>query len=483
MYNIGDRFQIDGEVATVKFVGHIEPWGTSLALGLEWDNSSRGKNDGDVAGKKYFDVTISGSGSFMKADSKKIKPRKTFDQALIEMYGIEDNQINDEISFGSKIAENYGFDKLNTMNANFYALKSISMDKRGIYCCGEVPDLKNLTRLDLSGNLFNDIDEIWKIVNQLPQLKELNINGNKITRYSDDKMKLSPHGLEVLKLSATNLPCIQILHILKQFPNLRELSLSDNNINDTDVNYISSQFGRIDYLDLSFNRLMILPSLNAKNLNVINNSINKIQASPYYYQQLDIRQNDIKDWKFVDQLYSWDNLEHLRINDNPLFAQMEEEEEFINVIARINTSKLKTLNGSVLMPKEIENAELYFINKVKLGQYQVDVNSGKWKFLVDKYNVDYSTEEKHKPVNDFAHRKIEIKVYDDDKLLLTRNFLNDSSILRVKGTISKRIKLSILRFKVYYYLINDTRQYLDDDVSRLEDFNFEGIQNLYIETL
>ena len=50
---IGARVEVGSERATVRFRGEVPPTKGSW-LGVEWDNSSRGKHDGLHNGVRYF---------------------------------------------------------------------------------------------------------------------------------------------------------------------------------------------------------------------------------------------------------------------------------------------------------------------------------------------------------------------------------------------------------------------------------------------
>jgi hypothetical protein len=71
---------VEGYRATVKYVGSIagarpeEGW-----IGVEWDDHSRGKHDGQAYGRRYF-TTDPGRGSFVRAE--KLVPRLGLDEAV-----------------------------------------------------------------------------------------------------------------------------------------------------------------------------------------------------------------------------------------------------------------------------------------------------------------------------------------------------------------------------------------------------------------
>ena len=50
---LGTRFALSGYIGTIRYVGEVE--GTNgVWLGVEWDDSDRGKHDGIKDGRRYF---------------------------------------------------------------------------------------------------------------------------------------------------------------------------------------------------------------------------------------------------------------------------------------------------------------------------------------------------------------------------------------------------------------------------------------------
>jgi len=51
---VGRRVECDGHRGTVRYDGDIAGAGTGRWLGVEWDDSGRGKHDGTHQGINYF---------------------------------------------------------------------------------------------------------------------------------------------------------------------------------------------------------------------------------------------------------------------------------------------------------------------------------------------------------------------------------------------------------------------------------------------
>ena len=63
---VGSRVSVDKCKATVRYVGSIEGQ-QGIWVGLDWDDTARGKHDGSTGGRRYFTCSSSASsGSFVR---------------------------------------------------------------------------------------------------------------------------------------------------------------------------------------------------------------------------------------------------------------------------------------------------------------------------------------------------------------------------------------------------------------------------------
>lgn len=518
MYEKLDRIiTADGQLGTVKYVGQLPSniWGSNVtALGVEWDQSERGKNNGTLEGISYFKTDVEGAGSFIKANNKKIiKERYDFIEALIRQYSSTTIDYQGTIIFGTKVAESYGFEKLNEIQSDFNNLTSISLEKKYICTSFDRSDrvnrifnsLDNVTSLDLSYNLFNDLNDIWDIIDPLEHLAELNLNGNRFFNNDEDIPKKPHNKLRSIKLASTNITIRQVIHqILPKFPSLQDITLAGNRYKDEVFTNVSISHDSLLNMDLSYNRLHTVPHLKNKfnilsSLNLANNCISDIPEDMVfnYIHCIDLRNNEIDTWNTVDKLYlAFPDLRELRINGNPVFGSISVEEMTINLIARFEFLgernnkigyKINKLNGAFILDDEITNAELYFISKVRNGDYDYDRKSKRWQLLLNKYHIEdihQSREER----NDLSRKKIKLNIYSEFRhQIMERAFLTDNSILRLKGVISRSLNRSILEFRVFYYtneaedaIENKIKQYLDDNIATIGNFGFLNNQKLYV---
>ncbi|KAI5962849.1 hypothetical protein CANMA_003624 [Candida margitis] len=552
-YKLYDRVSTtDNHTATIKYVGHIPQWGPQiLAYGLEWDDSNRGKNNGILKGVQYFTPTIANSASFIKSTNKNLNcDRKSFVQVIHQQYLDVSEHKAREIKFGNKVVEELGWQQLNQYQSRLQNLYSLSLDHQLIYCVandmvgdvvGNVDDdvflgLQNLTNLDLSGNLFTQMADIWSIVSRLPNLKVLNINGNRFAsyeivhgkEYQAGRQDLIQSNLHRLKMASTMIPIPQLNSILAHFPHLQELIISGNNYTNEDINLLHLVNNRkLSVLDLSYNNLATIPTglpSSIQTLNVSHCQIKSVSNTTEpidMIKSLDVRYNKLSTWLDIDNLSQvFPHLVDLRINHNPILDSLSIDEMTCQLIGRFECAMTTTmdnksimLNGSNLTASEIENGELYFISKVQSGQYEVN-NSMRWNNLLHKYDktdtdkkelVSSSTQPKR-----WINLKLKIccnKVKDEkaigqqqeegsntanfhsqSTMLSNHKFLKTTSILKFKGLISRLYlsNLSILQFTIYYFINEDsnfaTRYTLDENwLSCLNDYSLNDNQNIYID--
>lgn len=492
---INDRVRSqDGYLATVKYVGYLtDIWGKELAVGVEWDKPERGKNSGDINGKHYFKTEIAGAGSFLKVSSGKLEcERLSFAQALLKRYG---NQVirNSTITFGSKTAENYGFEKLGNYQAHFETLSSVSLDASNVaipLAEGEklvVSRLKNLNYLDISFSLVNLLKLVWEVIDCIPTLEELSIGGNRFFDVEDLFSHSGPphETLKILRLPASNFPFKFLPLVLKKFPNIEEVSLAGNGYQDSDL--ISLNSSTLNRLDLSFNKLTTFPTScsNVPSINLEGNLISSCKLSHISSRSIDLRGNKIADWGFIDQLSeSATQLTDLRINRNPLFEGMSIDEMTFLTMARFNCGPkgLKSLNGSQLKNSEIHEAELYFISQVRSGRAHINQDGTRWREITIKHSISDFTTARNPNISELAKKRIQIHIRNGDEVKV-KQFLIDNTVLRLKGEVARLLHVSVLDFELYYFingLETQQKQYLDDDIALLDRFNFLQGQEIFV---
>ncbi|ODV96071.1 hypothetical protein PACTADRAFT_80141 [Pachysolen tannophilus NRRL Y-2460] len=546
-YRINQRLSISDELCTVKYVGEIPNWPNELCLGIEWDNHSRGKNNGTLDDVRYFFTTDDlNSGSFIKVNSKKLQgasgidfvtgladkygggnsgngsggtgaTRTTGTTSIGELSGFNTNDVfsgkkdanNKEIKIGSKIVESYGFDKLDEIQSNFHNLEIISLDKMKIGLPSQSLVLDRLVTLDLSFNLFDDLNSVLKMIINFKNLKNLNLSGNKFINSTIINHGYIHTSLKQLQMAKTMINDINILCIIQIFPNITDLDLSFNDLSEKSITILQkiNKLKNLEKLEMSFNKFKILPfsilSTSFKNkltrliINDNNININSIPIDLENFDklvELDIRGNLIQNWKEIDNLNKiFPQLTKLRINDNPLFPNIDHSNvktdqsgnfntldlSIIHLLVRCNKN-LSVLNRTKITNKERENYELFFISKIKqrkdLTKDEYDLvnfsNTNRWLELCRLYDINPNFIQKLQQQQQQQEQELEsLNSSTSGKLLWKSSILTlfisykdkgqnfhlfkNYTIGKLKGLISLKIFNStrtILDFKIYYLL-------------------------------
>ncbi|KAL4808278.1 hypothetical protein BDV18DRAFT_134585 [Aspergillus unguis] len=412
---VNQRRSYDGNLCTIRYVGKVE--GTSGEwLGVEWDDPTRGKHSGQHQGVRYFTCSRNHptAGSFVRPSRPADSPRGFLD-ALRTKYvsGPEQSQAGDganagsqigkPIEFGSKIAEEVGFDKIRKQLAELEELKIVLLD--GLRVAGVLAQMQDASReqidearreiertcpkiveLDLSWNMLTTWKDVADICSPLKRLKHLRLNGNRLGSAEEG---LSFDGVQELHLDDTLLPWEQVAKVAAQFPSITWLSASANQITSIPVpisNHLTTlvlENNDISSLS-SIKALASLPKL--KHLSIRGNHIDNITSAvsqddsfqfPGSLQSVDLSRNKISSWLFINKLPDiFPGLLKLRVSDNPLYNQavapssvtgmpekpMTVDEAYMLTLCRI--SKLQVLNYSTISAKDRSNGELYYLSLI-----------------------------------------------------------------------------------------------------------------------
>lgn len=414
---------------------------------------------------------------------------KTFYQSLIETYGTQTDL--EEITIGRKTVEQMGFDKLQRIQSDFKNLDVVSLNRKNISTAGRIEmieELQNLVELNLSFNLFSSLGPVLEIVQRLRGLKKLKLVGNRFSR-KEDGIETVDNKLESLNMSLTFISKELFSDVVKCFTNLKELFLTDNGLQQV---YDIDQLTGLEYLNLSTNHLVEIPSVghtSIKTLILENNKININNKGVLYpaVTSLDLRRNNISTWDEIDLLMvKFPNLQILRINDNPLFVNRSTEGELnyyekveYNLMARF--SKLTSINGRSFKPDEKLNAELYF-----LSQRDVQVNEYN-KNLITSLELKHGRKLFKQTANtaqddDFHGTKvIKLTIQHSTNQNFSIDILSSFEIIHLKGIICKRFNLKCYNFKLSYQINNTLKETINNELSLISSHEFQNNQIIYIE--
>ncbi len=507
------------QLGFVRFHGTIDPWPKNKCLGIEWDDPERGRNDGTVKFKgktiRYFSVRgDSQCGSFIKivdgsvylkdsysyvklAKGKALVVKgRTLVDALASKYGQLDqldSLKSENIRFGSKLVEKYGFEKLMKLQANFNALQIVSLDHMlvgdDVGCsCSKLASqmLSSVRDLSMQYNMMTSWPVVVELATSLKQLQTLRLDGNwlaiKATSIgsctSVTKLTLSECGLGVSLGSQFVLDTVSAA-----FSALNVLVLSGNSFSS----FPGASSTKVSLLDFSANQLVgALDVGNQANLEVLDiskNRITSISGLLSNLKELNLSDNRIASWDELDRFsVMFSRLEAIKLVNNPISAETESKWGYDMCLAQI-MSRIQTvirINGTQYTEEQRRNYELYYISKVKEKQLSKP-ESHIWASLLRKYGQkDTKAAKLARKSPHQAPKMIKVRDCGDHCLSLEQLvFPATTTVGKLKGRISFKLGLSVLRFGLETKLRDGNVEILDDDQESIDGSGI--IDTVYIK--
>ncbi|KAF2496047.1 tubulin-specific chaperone-like protein E [Lophium mytilinum] len=426
-FYVGKRVSFNRQLCTVRYYGEVS--GTKGDwLGVEWDDPTRGKHNGENGGVRYFNCLNKHptAGSFVRP-TRVSEPPRSFVEALRHKYASEDFEDSDTeivyvrtdklkkapardkpIKISGKEVEEVGFDKIRKQLADLNELKIVLLDglrmsrpvaslKERLEATGEATWPEALTdiretcpkiiELDLSRNLFEEWREVASICEQLDKLKSLRVDGNRfrdisLTETDQARCISAFKNIKALKLEDTFLSWRDITRLASLFPDLTSFVGSSNSFGTLSLDLLPNHITELTLEDNVFHMLTDLAPLaslpNLQRLLLKDNRISDI-ASPGSeilkfsptVTDVDLSYNEISTWNFIDQLQDvFPGITALRIAHNPLYQSLQAADgralsaEDGYMLTIARLGQLQTLNFSPITPKERLNSEMYYLSLI-----------------------------------------------------------------------------------------------------------------------
>ncbi|KAI9090038.1 hypothetical protein DFS34DRAFT_381295 [Phlyctochytrium arcticum] len=417
---VGTRVCVAGDFGTVRYFGPVpkpSPEITSESqtdtskwwYGIEWDDPTRGKHAGEHKGISYF-TTHNGapSGSFVRAATVTAKDSfpRSFLAALLEKYApqhvIEDSVIQLQpneagvLSSDKKIAvETVGWAKVARKIGKLDELREVGLAGQRVGYAIDAETAQTLTMtcpaiedLDLSRNLFDSWDQVADICRQLPHLESLRLAYNRIKPVPQPPMMLQGafQQLKALTLMGTLMPWSEVQTIEPYLPALETLHFHQNQFSSfLDPSYPQSHgpdgepyrvsgFANLTLLNLDDNAIsdwnvvravVKLPKL--QTLMLANNQISNVAPpDPTEFQHLttlNISGNRLATWSAIHVFNTFPALTELRVRRNPVLEEFSTRPSDILAFLLARVSRLTSVNGSAITPKERRDGELFYLTK------------------------------------------------------------------------------------------------------------------------
>ncbi|QLL34000.1 hypothetical protein HG536_0F03250 [Torulaspora globosa] len=481
-YRVGDRLNIGGEICTVRYVGEICKWPETNAYGVEWDNPTRGKNDGAVDGVRYFEVSKYRSGSFVKATKLENEAHTgfSFDRAFAQKYLTPPIELassapasKPEVAKGLRPTEKVFLDgcSINDERISESALNVIRAN------CAEV------TQLDLSSNLLSTFSQTCQLISEFKNLRYLDLSRNVFSKGWDSLGEFSFHRVKRLQLVGCGLKIDQLEKVFKCFPCLETLDLSWNDLSSPtgETIYFPST---LTELSLSGNLMNSLPSgissLRLRSLNLSHNLLHALDILPFpKLIDLDISHNMIQKWDTLDLLnQALPELRFARINGNLFNAAGDEISNFYATIARLQS--IEGLDGSMLSKATRQEAELFFVSKVISGQIEYDRRLPRWTALARKYSIHEKQQVTRKSWLEYLIITVRV-VNEENQNSAKCSILTNYSVRYLKTIIARKLQLGKGPFQLFFYPAPDARQNMDSEFRQVNYYGICDNTTIYIK--
>jgi len=247
----------------------------------------------------------------------------------------------------------------------------VGVEKAMIHFIHDISVLKNCQELDISENLFKDVNVVTTILQGMPSLQFLNLSGNDFQNspvFIDSNDLPEFNSLKEIVLNRCSISWENIQKMLKFTPELEHLHLSGNHYSTIELQEI--QLPKLNLLHMGDNdignwsefwKLSNLPSLSS--LILLQNPITSIhynddkKSSFPVVSSLVLNETNILGWESIESLSCFPSLLDLKLTKVTFLEEYPEDERRKLTIARIPS--LKSLNSSQISSTEREDAERF----------------------------------------------------------------------------------------------------------------------------
>ena len=267
------------------------------------------------------------------------------------------------------------------------------------------PQFERLETLIVNAS-FLDLNIVECLLNKMPNLKELHLASNNYSTVTFSEGFLKP-SIKILYLNNNRFSSWhEICKFGRCFPNLENLVLSHNDIQDFSTNSAT------------------LSTLNCfKNLDTL--ILNKLK---------------INDWSVIDKLGEFASLKHVRLQNIPLLNEFSDEEKYYLLVGYLD-DRILSLNGSKITSEDKENCERKYI------RHYLDVAQKPKRF--------YELENRHGKLNKLADVNLEANKRVNCKIKYRdQHIYHKVDVRQTVGDFKKQLEKFVghpaSRFKVFY---------------------------------
>ncbi|KAG1669876.1 hypothetical protein FOA52_012465 [Chlamydomonas sp. UWO 241] len=239
---VGCRVQVQKDRATVRYLGSVAGQ-QGVWVGLEWDESSRGKHDGSTGGVRYFECASGHptAGSFVRVEKVNFgfgvleALRARYTNARGEMGDVDKSELWVHTVRNRKVfVELVGEAKISALQSQIQHLPSARVVGACISHLGDAAELAaalpSLVELDLTCNLVSGWGVAEGLCCTMTHLQVLNLSDNQLSLPRQPAGLATLPNLRALVLNDCGVDWQQVLVLQPLLPSLQELHLSGNGI-------------------------------------------------------------------------------------------------------------------------------------------------------------------------------------------------------------------------------------------------------------
>ncbi|KAF0974939.1 hypothetical protein FDP41_006044 [Naegleria fowleri] len=288
----------------VRYIGTLQDQPkTQLFVGVEWDYEVRGKHDGELNGVRYFKTSDGRkSASFIKLETflRYSTLGVDFLDAVHAKYKNKDFR-EEEMYIYSATKKDSNF-KLGLQESK------VSKIQEGL---GSL--FGNVKSIDLTANLITSWSQVEIILKEFPKLQNLILSSNRFS--SLEIQNTQPYvSVKILVMNDVAMNWgIFAEKILPLFPQVEEVHFRDNNVTDQDL----------ERTLLNYNSLKRIQCLNREEFPSL--------------KSLSVTNNNIEEWDSINELNKFSCLEELRLDNNAIQEKYGVTNTRQGVIARIKS--------------------------------------------------------------------------------------------------------------------------------------------------
>uniref|UniRef100_A0A8C5AY87 Tubulin-specific chaperone E n=1 Tax=Gadus morhua TaxID=8049 RepID=A0A8C5AY87_GADMO len=478
---LGRRVSCEGERGTVRYVGEVPPTAGPW-LGVEWDNSERGKHDGSHEGIKYFTCRHPTGGSFVRP--KKASFGVDFMSAVRDLYQFNLQEVfGPQTTIASKTVEVSGFTKNRADSLGVVSLRhrEVSSPGPGDQIRTFMPDVRSL---DLCGNLLSSWENVAEITENIEHLRELLLSHNRLSLISDPvSLSHAFSSLNVLSLAGCQLTWTQVRpgpHTMMSQP---LLPLPNDSLISVNVPLDVVQDLRV--LDLSSNPL-------------VQDSILSLAYLPRYtydplllffiggktgmfttLKVLILNHNNIAQWSAVNELAKLQSLVELSFRHNKQLTN-DLTPQTANQLIIAKLPQLAVLNKSRVLPDDRRGAELDYIKTFGLEWL---ASGGNRDPAENRPSATFTcTHPRYLPLIQKYGAAEEGELKKQTPFALKNQLINSMTVQKVKGLLSRMLKVPGAAITLTYTgpKMNGSEVDLDNDLKPLQFYSIENGDSLLV---